>query len=189
MESSSAAHSNEDIDLRQFELALADPAFTTVVADAGGPPLWHTIHNLARAYKPETQRELMATWLKTTSALMWCETCAQHFGKMVQTADLSSAAAFLAWTVRTHNAVNARLGKPILSDAAAIDAIRAAGRAVKSAQTSTPERPDTRVRPNILNTLHCQSPLGWQITTVVLTCITLVLICICIWIGLKLRKK
>ena len=194
-----------DVALGPFELALADPAFTTVIAPAGGPPLWHTIHNLARAYKPATQRELMATWLKTTAALMWCEACAHHFGEMVKTADLSSAAAFLAWTVRTHNAVNERLGKPVLSDAAAIAAIRAAGVAPATATSTmlstTPTSAPTVLsttpagvstvmpRSSILSALHCQSPLGWQITVGVFTCIILVLACICAWLGVKLRKK
>ena len=182
-------------DLRAFEVALAEPSFTRVIADAGGPPLWHTLHNLARAYKPSTQKDLMATWLRTTAALMWCEHCAQHFGEMVKDADLNSAPGFLAWTVRVHNAVNARLGKPVVSDEAAIASIRAAAAPPHFPSTGdVKHQPETNTargaqqQPETSIARDASMSAGWKIATIVLACGVLILIGVCAWLALRPRR-
>ena len=108
--------------------ALQRPAFTTVAADAMGPPLWASIHNIARAYEPTPEKQAaVRAFLQSLAVLLPCSVCAQHFAALAPTARLGSAYDLLKWTVDTHNAVNARLHKPTLSDAQAVLAMEKNG--------------------------------------------------------------
>jgi hypothetical protein len=108
--------------------ALADPAFTHVSAEVMGPSLWASIHNIARAYEPTAEKQAaMRAFLSSLAVLLPCGVCGQHFGALAPTAPVDSKHSLFKWTVDTHNAVNARLHKPVLSYASAVQAVRAIG--------------------------------------------------------------
>ena len=97
---------------------------------AWGPSLWLFIHLVAASY-PERptaeQRARYAALLASLPHTLPCEGCRR--GMLALTAEpgaplrlcaraLESRASLFAWTVRLHNAVNRKLGKPVREDAA-----------------------------------------------------------------------
>lgn len=98
-------------------------------ADAADPKVWG----------PRKWRELheseppanVAVWVAKFIAGLACPDCQAHFAEVVEKLppDATSAEAWRRWGVRAHNAVNARLGKPVLDEAEALRLIEAAGAA------------------------------------------------------------
>lgn len=93
-----------------------------------GPAGWHFLHTAALAY-PEaptaTDRRFMFVFLKHFARVLPCRTCSEHFVRLVDEGlpsmhcpVLASRDALFEWTVRAHNLVNQRLGKPEQSAAA-----------------------------------------------------------------------
>lgn len=76
-----------------------------------GPKMWAELHRRPQMVEREIE------WIQQFGTRIPCGSCRQHWKNMVQRtpADLSSPAAYFAWTVDRHNEVNARLGKPIIS--------------------------------------------------------------------------
>jgi hypothetical protein len=81
---------------------------------------------LLRGYpdKPsaETQQALR-NYLEALVYLIPCPSCAAHWKDIVGTVDTSSRVAALKWSIDTHNAVNHRLRKPVLTYSQALQAL------------------------------------------------------------------
>ena len=99
--------------------------FEQVRASAVGPALWRSIHTLARTVTSPERSAYFRDFLVALAPAMPCPVCAQHWAQIAPTFDAVTPAAAVKWTIDAHNAVNARLGKPQLSDAAALRAILA----------------------------------------------------------------
>jgi hypothetical protein len=87
-----------------------------------GPEMWKTIHLVALGAPAVFDASHVATYKAFYTQLAFvipCDTCKEHF---IQTLhdnpideSLSGSEALFAWTVRVHNVVNKRLGKPEMS--------------------------------------------------------------------------
>lgn len=85
-----------------------------------GPYGWKTLHSIASAYPDNptpNDRAIAERWLADFAATIVCPYCKDHFGKMLESFRrqydiLGNKHAFLWFTVKGHNLVNARLGKP-----------------------------------------------------------------------------
>ena len=83
-----------------------------------GPYIWGVIHAWALTYDPANHSQA-AAYFNALPSLIPCPSCASHFTDIL-TANpvepwLSDRASLVQWTVDVHNAVNERLGKPIMS--------------------------------------------------------------------------
>ncbi len=74
--------------------------------------LWAELHNRALAYAGDEAAE--REWLEDFRRRVPCGVCRQHWQQITSDLppDLSSADAYYAWTVSSHDAVNRLLGKP-----------------------------------------------------------------------------
>lgn len=89
-----------------------------------GPLGWMTLHSVSTSY-PEnptpSERQLVFSWLDMFRDTITCPHCKEHFGTMLQNyrnrfpGMLSSRQDFAMFAFRAHNAVNARLHKPVYS--------------------------------------------------------------------------
>ena len=106
-----------------------------------GPSMWASIHAIAIGY-PEHPSSVDAQAYRNFFAnlhlVLPCQACADHYkehwkANPINNKDLQSADALFAWTVRLHNAVNSKLGKPALTveEARAAIASRAAAKNVR----------------------------------------------------------
>lgn len=87
-----------------------------------GPLGWMTLHSVSTSY-PEhptpTERQLVSTWLDLFRDTITCPHCRVHFATMLQNyrahypTMLDSRQDFAMFAFRAHNAVNARLLKPV----------------------------------------------------------------------------
>lgn len=87
-----------------------------------GPLGWMTLHSVSTSY-PErpspTERQLVHTWLDLFRDTITCAHCRMHFTTMLQNyrarfpTMLDSRQDFATFAFRAHNAVNARLSKPV----------------------------------------------------------------------------
>lgn len=85
---------------------------------------WMTLHSVSTLY-PEnpsrSEQELMQTWLDMFRDTITCPHCKEHFTGMLQNYRmrfpnmLKSRQEFAMFAFRAHNAVNARLSKPVYS--------------------------------------------------------------------------
>ena len=83
---------------------------------------WMTLHSMASLY-PEmpslAERQLMNSWLDMFSDTITCPHCKDHFTDLLASyrakfpGMLNSKKDFMYFTFRAHNAVNARLHKPV----------------------------------------------------------------------------
>ena len=81
-----------------------------------------TLHSVSTSY-PETptpsEKQLMQSWLEMFRETITCPHCKEHFGTMLQNYKarfprmLDSRQEFSMFAFRAHNAVNARLHKPV----------------------------------------------------------------------------
>jgi hypothetical protein len=106
-----------------------------------GPLQWRTLHLLAFWYpvsNPTPQQQ--DAFIAYVRALVWllpCPRCQRHWAEAVASdATLRAATAgqqtLLLWTIDAHNAVNARLHKPVLSYQQAFEAVTGADAAATS---------------------------------------------------------
>ncbi|AVK74797.1 Sulfhydryl oxidase [Pandoravirus quercus] len=88
-----------------------------------GPPMWETLH-YAAFQCPEPFDERVSSALiglvRGYVVLLPCAECRGHFAALLdahppEVAARSGRQAFARWTVDAHNAVNARLGKPLFT--------------------------------------------------------------------------
>jgi hypothetical protein len=88
-----------------------------------GASLWRSVHAVAMGYPERPSAADTAAYRRFYTelhAVLPCQTCADHYKAYVSSnpitdRDIASAEALFAWTVRLHNDVNARLGKPVIS--------------------------------------------------------------------------
>jgi hypothetical protein len=87
-----------------------------------GPLGWMTLHSVSTSYpeKPTpSEKALVSSWLDMFRDTITCPHCKEHFGTMLQNYRmrfpnmLNSRQDFAMFAFRAHNAVNARLHKPI----------------------------------------------------------------------------
>ena len=87
-----------------------------------GPLGWMTLHSVSTSYpeKPTpAEKQLVSSWLELFRDTITCPHCKQHFGTMLQNyrtrfpGFLNSRQDFAMFAFRAHNAVNARLHKPV----------------------------------------------------------------------------
>lgn len=96
-----------------------------------GASLWRSLHAVAMGYPERPSAADTAAYRRFYAdlhAVLPCQTCADHYKAYVSNnpitdRDIASADALFAWTVRLHNDVNARLGKPVMSLEEARDAL------------------------------------------------------------------
>lgn len=85
-----------------------------------GPRLWNFLHACSFAFpsnpSPE-QVEAFETLLKTLQTLLPCPHCRLHFNEYLEKCppDTSCGDTLKDWLIDFHNAVNERLGKPVLT--------------------------------------------------------------------------
>lgn len=84
-----------------------------------GPYFWGTIHITclgAPEALDETDKQAYAQFFKTMPFILPCGSCGKHFYDTLQVEPVERALAskhtLFAWSVRVHNIVNKRLGKP-----------------------------------------------------------------------------
>ncbi len=87
-----------------------------------GPHLWYVMHTAAANYPdaPSTcEQNGMQHWLQSLKWIIPCKSCAQHYAQYIEPPKLKEACAsrqqLFSFLVDLHNAVNERLGKPIMS--------------------------------------------------------------------------
>lgn len=85
---------------------------------------WMTLHSVSTIYpeRPtQTEKDLMTTWIGLFAETITCPHCREHFRSMVTAyrtkfpGYLNSRQDFAMFAFRCHNAVNARLSKPVYS--------------------------------------------------------------------------
>jgi hypothetical protein len=109
-----------------LKLALQSPEFTRLTPDVMGPPLWRSLHNIARSLDGTPEKlEAFRTFVQSLAVLLPCSKCSEHFLQMITSLKTDSPESALKWTIDTHNNVNERLGKPRLTYAQAVQAIMA----------------------------------------------------------------
>lgn len=92
-----------------------------------GAAQWHALHQLLAGYPeadaPQATQLALRQYVQSLTQLLPCETCRQHWSKLVDTVKTKNRAEALQWSIDAHNAVNRRLGKPVLSTPEALEAI------------------------------------------------------------------
>ena len=119
--------------------ALADSKFRQMAAQSFGPAMWTSIHNIALAYDPTPEKKKdLVEFMDNLATLFPCQKCSPHIREAIKTMPTDSKLSVFKWSIDFHNAVNARIGKPVLSYKQAIDAISANS---KTSKTSKPCKP------------------------------------------------
>lgn len=84
-----------------------------------GPHMWNTLHYVALGYPDNPSiidKNQYADFFMSLHKVIPCITCAKHYQEMVQSLSvvpfLESQSSLFEWTVKIHNLVNKRLGKP-----------------------------------------------------------------------------
>ena len=110
--------------------ALASPDFLASGPGCWGPLQWMTLHQIARGYPrsnpTDAQRKAFVSYATSLAEIMPCSKCAQHWKLIAPTAEHATDSRYTAlkWTIDVHNAVNARLHKPVLTYAEAVQAMQ-----------------------------------------------------------------
>lgn len=93
-----------------------------------GPFFWHTMHLVALGYPNEptyAEKRAAKEFYESFAHLIPCPTCklhyAEHLKEMPLTPSLDSKKDLFRWTVDMHNLVNKDLGKPLYTEADAIE--------------------------------------------------------------------
>ena len=96
-------------------------AYSASLPEVFGPPLWWVIHTTAATYPkaPDPQRqEECVSFVQALPGMVPCSACGAHLRSELAQHDIAAACASSKalshmWC-RVHNAVNARLGKPLM---------------------------------------------------------------------------
>lgn len=87
-----------------------------------GPLGWMTLHSVSTSYPEnptQTEKQLVNSWLEMFKDTITCPHCKEHFATMLYnyrnrfSGFLNSRQDFAMFVFRAHNAVNARLHKPV----------------------------------------------------------------------------
>jgi hypothetical protein len=73
-------------------------------AEVWGPPLWRELH---------TKTDADPAWLERFTSRVPCGECRGHWRAVLAEIPPVFGAGWREWTIRAHDAVNARLGKPM----------------------------------------------------------------------------
>lgn len=97
-----------------------------------GPAMWLAIHSTAACYPVNPTVADRARYLAFYESLGWvlpCKSCAQSYRTFLASGDVAlhpedftTRVKLFDWTVRLHNAINRKLGKPQFSARVAYDA-------------------------------------------------------------------
>lgn len=99
-----------------LEDALCARNFCEISAAEMGPAIWKTIHDVTRVHDPTPERqEALRQFISSLALLLPCSKCSEHFQVLAEGVQTDTRLAALKWGIDAHNAVNARLGKPVLS--------------------------------------------------------------------------
>lgn len=167
--------------MAEIQKAMNDPDFVYVSAEDMGPSQWTSLHNIARTLTPD-KMDAFKEYTRNMAILLPCGVCSSHFRKLVtDTLHATTPQEALKWTIDVHNAVNQRLGKPVLSYAQAIAAIQQNSKAHKclppsSAHVLTQSAANPIVDCSSLNTLGIVFMILFIITALVLATVTAYLI-------------
>ncbi len=91
-----------------------------------GPLQWMALHQIARGYPRENptpaQQAALVAYVTSLVDLLPCSFCAKHWREMAPSIAAATGSRYdaLKWTIDAHNAVNARLKKPVLTYAEAV---------------------------------------------------------------------
>jgi hypothetical protein len=92
-----------------------------------GPFFWHTIHITALGYPSEpgyVHKRAAKDFFEALANLIPCPVCRDHYTVHLQkfpiSPHLDKRADLFRWTVQLHNEVNKSIGKPVVSEAEAI---------------------------------------------------------------------
>jgi hypothetical protein len=112
-----------------------------------GPLQWSALHQMLRGYPMENasreKRLALEAYVRALTQLLPCSECGRHWAKLVDTIDTRNRITALRWSIDAHNAVNARLGKPVLSYAQAVAALMAQCPLATTQATALPESPSS----------------------------------------------
>jgi hypothetical protein len=113
-----------------LERALQSTGLLASGPSCWGPLQWMAMHQLLRGYPREnptpTQRAALVNYMVALGDLMPCPRCAQHWKALAPSVQDATDSRYTAlkWSVDVHNAVNARLHKPVLTYAQAVQAMQ-----------------------------------------------------------------
>jgi len=77
-----------------------------------GPSVWASMHVLARKADADNHSVSFHAFVKSLQSLIPCEKCRIDYDTWVKTNGLPEDTKAFEWTVRLHNFVNQKLGKP-----------------------------------------------------------------------------
>jgi hypothetical protein len=87
-----------------------------------GKHLWYSLHYIALGYPTgpsNKDKESYRTFFTSLCKVIPCEHCCEHYSQYLVdhpiSASLGSRLELFEWTWRCHNAVNERLGKPVMT--------------------------------------------------------------------------
>ena len=102
---------------------LSDGGFPPAV---WGPSFWKSMHYMAAAFPvapTDAEREAYFAWFASLRHVLPCPGCRVGYGAITSQGPLKltrrvvrDRMTLFAWTVGVHNAVNLKLGKPIVDD-------------------------------------------------------------------------
>ena len=90
------------------------------MTDVWGPPLWKEIHLKSLTYSTDEFR----VFLDSVPGRIPCEKCRRHYNAYRAEHPIHNNTNVLMWGIRFHNAVNLRLGKPVIPAPKAIEIIK-----------------------------------------------------------------
>lgn len=76
--------------------------------------LWHEIHTRAAQVRTTHDHSQFCTWMRRTAQELPCAKCRHHATKYIHDNPPEQSPNVFIWTWEFHNAVNGRLGKPIM---------------------------------------------------------------------------
>lgn len=81
-----------------------------------GPSLWFTLHSIAFAYDPSTDKESYFNFFSNLGNILPCADCRSHYKQNLNRTELSSALSsqesMFRWVYDLHNKVNKQIGVP-----------------------------------------------------------------------------
>lgn len=108
-----------------------------------GPSVWSAMHYIALGYPDQpthAERTSYETFYNLIPDVLPCTMCRTHFQELLKSDPVEMSAkngtTLFNWTVRVHNRVNERLGKPQLSNVDAISKYIGTGASEKQAEAN-----------------------------------------------------
>jgi hypothetical protein len=95
--------------------APGTPGDLSIDPSVWGPHVWATLHTLALKADADLEITAFNNFLNSLLFLLPCSSCKHDFSKYVSAHGYPELATAFDWTVKLHNHVNAKLGKPSLT--------------------------------------------------------------------------